>query len=86
MTRTWSFIRDGTSADTGSEPRRWSSGGLVKTPAFGLDKVSRLGVRENRLASMGTSTGNVRESGTGASADRGEYRRMQQSVVSGLCQ
>lgn len=65
MTRTWSFIRDGTSVDTGSEPRRWSSGGLGKTPGLGLPKLSKLGVRENRRASMGTSTGGEIRSGDG---------------------
>src|SRR5882757_9280636 len=57
MTRTWSFIRAGTSADTGSEPRRWSRGAFVKTSALGLPRGSKLGVRENRLLSMGTSCG-----------------------------
>ena len=84
MTRTWSFIRDGTSADTGSEPRRWSSGGPVKTPALGLAKVSKLGVRENRLASMGTSTGSVRETGVGACA-RKESTDVYNSRSSPVC-
>lgn len=74
MTRTWSFIRDGTSVDTGSEPRRWSSGGLGKTPGLGLPKLSKLGVRENRRASMGTSTGGGRlGAGTGV-ANEGRKR------------
>lgn len=58
----------------------------MKTPAFGLGNVSKLGVRENRLASMGTSTGERSGRVHGGRAREGGYERMQQSVVSGLCQ